>query len=76
MASLFHMHPSAPDHILARVTRKACDAADAETSGGACGHDLMYSPDFGRTWVNLRKNSRGASGASSISTGPRPGAGP
>lgn len=59
MASLFHMHPSAPDHILARVTRKACDAADAETSGGACGHDLMYSPDFGRTWVNLRKNSRG-----------------
>ena len=55
----FHMNPHNPEQVLVRVTRKSCDDRDFVTSAdGSCGHDLFYSPDFGKSWVNLVDNSQ------------------
>ena len=58
IASLIRMHPHDPNKLLALVARKTCvDEDEVGYEVSECGRDLMYSPDFGRTWQNLRENS-------------------
>lgn len=56
--SSFRMNPENPERLLVRVTRKSCDDRDFVTSDGSCGHDLFYSPDFGKSWENLTDKSQ------------------
>ena len=60
IASLIRMHPHDPNKLFALVARKTCvdeDEVGYEVSFVRGRGDLMYSPDFGRTWQNLRENS-------------------
>jgi hypothetical protein len=54
----FRMDPSDPERLLVKLSRKACEDRDWMTSDGACGHDLYYSGDFGKSWINLTERSK------------------
>ena len=50
--------PRRPRAFAGQTLRKACEDRDWMTSGGACGHDLYYSGDFGKSWINLTERSK------------------
>ncbi|CAL5221253.1 g3408 [Coccomyxa viridis] len=53
------IHPNRPDWILAKVRRSVCEEWDASTNPW-CAYDLFVSQDFGKGWMNLTENSKGA----------------
>ena len=56
LSSLYNIHPTLPDHVLVMTMRASCVDRDASTDD-SCGQDLMYSSDFGHSWLNLTEES-------------------